>query len=130
MSGHEESKAWGQGEDRAVSEHDDLRGDYEQGMRHRELHQDGTLKVGHEHEGGIERSEYNQRVEPYENRLQRASIAGVLVRARGGDSDKEWEGVDVHHAKNEYMERGASSGAKRAWKPKGREAAERASRDV
>jgi len=128
MAGHEESKAWNNGEDRAVSAHDDLRGDFEQGMRHRELNMKGNLHVGFSNERSLEKGESGQRIRPYEERLQRASIAGVQIKSASGPSDMS-EG-NLHHAKNRFMDRASSTGAVRPWKPKGRGAAERASRDV
>jgi hypothetical protein len=128
MAGHEESKAWGNGEDRAVSEHDDLRDDFEHGLRHRELSKDGNLHVGFSNEQSLEKGESSQRVRPYEERLQRAAIAGVQIKAASGPSDMSEK--NLHYAKNQYMDRASTSGAVRPWKPKGREAAERASRDV
>jgi hypothetical protein len=107
----------------------DVYGDHDHMMVHREMHKDGSIHAGQEHGrpshfNSKSASESGQAVDPMEMRFKhKEHNAGVLLGARGSDEE-------VHHgAQNRYMDRAASTGAKRVWKPKGRAAAEHASKE-
>jgi hypothetical protein len=118
------------GHEGAYTKEGDSYGDYEHSQTHREMHKDGSMHVGNHYgrPGNFDErghSEFDQHLDAMSERFKhKEKNAGVLLAARHDGEEY------THYAENRYMSQGSASGAKKTWKPKGRKAAEKASRDV